>query len=175
MASMNLVACLALATVVAGSVLSNQRGPADAFRVMDVFDRAVSIYTSINDTDMKCATAFRKYLDLELKKCTYVWELKGHGGSAKRNATFDLEEGDAIDKLNYFINNDRTHPYSAHVIYSDYNACVVLQMSFLGHEQCMLWVKPAFVDDIPRHCRKNYKRKCSVRYPTYDSELCKEN
>ncbi|XP_037499438.2 uncharacterized protein LOC119373475 [Rhipicephalus sanguineus] len=142
---------------------------------MGVFQRGVSIYTSINDTYMQCATSRRTYLDLELKKASYVWELKGHGGSVKSNATFNLEEGEAVDTLNYYIDNDRTHVYTCHFFYTDYNTCVVLEMSFQGHNQCTLWVKPAVVDHVPGHCRKNYKKKCSVRFPTYDREQCKVN
>ncbi|XP_049267114.1 uncharacterized protein LOC119373549 [Rhipicephalus sanguineus] len=106
MASLNLVACVALATMAAGSVLPHRRGPVDAFRVIDEFDRGVSIYTSINDTDMKCATATRTYLDLEQKKATYVWELKGHGGSVKRNVTVNWQGGDAPDLPAYHIDYD---------------------------------------------------------------------
>ncbi|KAL1484651.1 hypothetical protein MTO96_032469, partial [Rhipicephalus appendiculatus] len=82
---------------------------------------------------MKCATAFRKDLDLEEKKASYVWELKGHGGSVRRNATFDLEAGETIDQLNYYIDNDRTQAYTGHLLYTDYNTCLVLEMPFLGH------------------------------------------
>ncbi|KAL1418925.1 hypothetical protein MTO96_005466 [Rhipicephalus appendiculatus] len=83
MASLNLVACLALATMVACSLLPDRRVPVDSIRVAEEFPRAVSIYTSVNDTVMMCTTANRTYFDLEQKKAAYVWELKGHGGSVK--------------------------------------------------------------------------------------------
>ncbi|KAL1418924.1 hypothetical protein MTO96_005465 [Rhipicephalus appendiculatus] len=119
--------------------------------------------------------ANRTYLDLEQKKASYVWELKGDGSSAKRNITVYWQEGEAPDLPSYYIDYDPTHSHIAHAFYTDYSTCVVMKMSFLGHDQCMLWVKPDVVDDIPRHCRHNYKRHCQVRYPTYDKELCKEN
>ncbi|KAH6926773.1 hypothetical protein HPB50_022158 [Hyalomma asiaticum] len=142
--------------------------------MLEAFPQAVSIYTSTNDTDLLCVTWNHTYLDLGLKKATFVWDLKGHRGSVKRNVTFDVEEGEAPDLLTYYIDNDRTQPLTGRCIYSDYDTCAVINLSFLGHDQCMLWVKPSVVHRVPRRCRNTYKQKCRVpaRYPTYDSRLC---
>nr|XP_037274599.1 uncharacterized protein LOC119167251 isoform X2 [Rhipicephalus microplus] len=143
--------------------------------VVQVFPRAVTVYTSTNDTVMLCTTATRSYMDLEQKKAGYVWELKGHGGSAKKNITVNWQEGDAPDRPTYYIDDDLKHYHVGHGLYTDYDTCLVLKMFVLDYDQCMLWVKPEVVDEIPRHCRQNYKRYCHVRHATYNRELCEDN
>nr|XP_037275308.1 uncharacterized protein LOC119167947 [Rhipicephalus microplus] len=175
MAASNLVTCLALATMAAGGFLPGRPEPVDLVRVVQAFPQFVNVFTSTNDTVMLCTTATRSYVDLEQKKGSYVWELKGHGGTAKRNLTVNWQEGDSPDRPTYYIDNDPTHHHVGHCLYTDYDACLVLKMFVLHYDQCMLWVKPEVVDEIPRHCRQNYERYCHVRQAMYNRELCEDN
>ncbi|XP_065295050.1 uncharacterized protein [Dermacentor albipictus] len=172
MTLLKLVACMMLATLVTASVLPKPRQPVDVFRMMAHFPRAVIVYASTNETALKCATTTRTYFDPGAKKATYVWDLKSDGYSVTGNIRYDVEEGNSPDAATFFVENDRTRPYTAICVYTDYNTCFVLKMPFQGQEQCMLWVKPAVIDSIPGHCRNKYKQNCPVRFPTYNNDLC---
>ncbi|XP_049527591.1 uncharacterized protein LOC125947228 [Dermacentor silvarum] len=105
MALLILVACIMLTTLVTANVVPDRREPVDVLRTMAHFERALIVYTSTNDTALKCATTTRTYFDLGTKKATYVWQLKGHDGSDKRNITYDVQEADSPDKATYFVEN----------------------------------------------------------------------
>ncbi|KAH6926774.1 hypothetical protein HPB50_022159 [Hyalomma asiaticum] len=106
--------------------------------MIEEFPRIAVIYASANDTDLLCATGNRTHLDRETKKSTYVWDLKGLQGSAKRNVTFDLEQEEAPDVMIYYLDNDRTQAYTARYPYTDYSTCMIIDISFLGdgHNRC---------------------------------------
>ncbi|XP_075556914.1 uncharacterized protein LOC142589004 [Dermacentor variabilis] len=172
---LNIGACVTLSVIVTASVVTNrpQREPTDGFRMLGAFPRVVAISSSNNDTSFKCLTATRTHFDLEAKRATYVWHLGGSRAStAKRNATFDIQAGNAPDQVTYYVDNDLTRPYTAFYNYTDYETCMVTIVPYDNHDHCLLWVKPALSHDVPRHCLDHYEQTCEVRVPQFDNDLC---
>uniref|UniRef100_A0A6G5A4I4 Putative lipocalin 35 lipocalin n=1 Tax=Rhipicephalus microplus TaxID=6941 RepID=A0A6G5A4I4_RHIMP len=172
---LNTGASVMFAVIVTGSIVTHHppREPTDAFRMLGAFPRVVAISSSNNDTSFKCLAATRTHFDLEAKKASYVWHLGGsHAATATRNVTFDIQAGNAPDQTTYFIDNDRTRPYTAYYNYTDYETCMVMIVPYNNHDHCLLWVKPAVTHAVPRHCLDNYEETCDVRVPQYDNDLC---
>ncbi|KAL1485465.1 hypothetical protein MTO96_047310, partial [Rhipicephalus appendiculatus] len=93
--------------------------------MIGAFPHVVAISSSNNDTSFKCLAATRTHFDLEAKRAVYVWHLGGsRAATATRNVTFNIEAGNAPDQTTYFIDNDRTHLYTAYYNYTDYENCM---------------------------------------------------
>ncbi|XP_077550734.1 uncharacterized protein LOC144163973 [Haemaphysalis longicornis] len=101
--------------------------------VIEAFPRLVAISTSSNSTNFKCLRARRTAFDAAAKTSSYVWHLKHHGG-APRKLVIDVEFGNSTHPTTYYIDNDRTQPLHAQVIYSDYQNCVVARIPTPEHE-----------------------------------------
>ncbi|XP_037275067.2 uncharacterized protein LOC119167655 [Rhipicephalus microplus] len=172
MASRNVGICLILAVLVPASMGGTRREPIDAFKAMENFTKGFSLYTSIDDSDFKCLTVSRISFNLEARKAVYVWHLKGPDGTVRTNVTFYVDDGEAPEKVTYFLDHDTTTIYTGSCLYTDYLTCAVNRVFFRGHDHCMLWVKPDVLQAVPRHCVDNYKANCPTRFPTYDPERC---
>ncbi|KAL3246927.1 hypothetical protein MRX96_057369 [Rhipicephalus microplus] len=62
--------------------------------MIGTFPNVVAIYTSTNDSSFKCLSAIRTNYDSEAKTASYVWPLRGHGGTERRNVTFIITPGE---------------------------------------------------------------------------------
>ncbi|XP_050038143.1 uncharacterized protein [Dermacentor andersoni] len=171
----NAATCVVLAVLVTAIIAANRREPTDAFRMIGAFPRAVSISTSSNDSSFKCLSAIRTHFDPQAKKATYVWRLRDDEGRVKKNVSFDIEEGNSIDQVTYFVDNDRTRPFTAYYNYTDYKNCMIIIVPYNGHDHCMLWVKRVIAHSVPQHCLERYEENCEVRVPTFENDLCKDD
>ncbi|KAH6926775.1 hypothetical protein HPB50_022160 [Hyalomma asiaticum] len=171
----NVGTCAVLALLVGAIIAANLRERTDAFRMIGAFPRPVTISTSTNDTSFKCLSAVRTHFDLKAKRATYVWRLRDDQGKVKKNVSFDIEEGNEIDQVTYYVDNDRTRPYTAYYNYTDYQNCMIIIVPYNGHDHCMMWVKRAVAHDVPQHCVDRYEENCDVRVTTYDNDLCKDD
>ncbi|XP_049276259.1 uncharacterized protein LOC125760346 [Rhipicephalus sanguineus] len=91
-----------------------QREGVDTFRTIGAFRKVVAISTSTNDTSFKCLTAIRTNYDAEAKTATYVWLLRGHGGTQRRNVTFTISAGTVPHQANYFVDADNSRVYTGY-------------------------------------------------------------
>ncbi|XP_077523681.1 uncharacterized protein LOC144134709 [Amblyomma americanum] len=172
----NLAACMLLAGLVTAHIAGHRRrDPTDSFRMFNAFRRMVAISSSTNDTSFKCMTAtLTRYNPLE-KKATYVWHLKARGDKPARNVTFDIEGSDIPDQVTYFVDNDQTQRFTAYYHYTDYRNCMVITVPYNNHNHCQLWVNPAVVHRVPKHCREIYEETCDVRISLFENNLCEDN
>nr|XP_037275065.1 uncharacterized protein LOC119167652 isoform X2 [Rhipicephalus microplus] len=115
----------------------------DTFRTIAAFQEVVAISTSTNDTSFKCLSAIRTEYDPEAKTATYVWRLRGQGGTERRNVTFTITAGTTSNQANYIVDAD-----------------------------CLLWVQRSVANDIPQNCLQNYEANCDVRVPIFEIDLC---
>ncbi|KAK8770483.1 hypothetical protein V5799_013052 [Amblyomma americanum] len=166
---------LLLGLAVATPVAHHRREPLDSFRMLAAFPRVVAIYTSTNDSDFKCLVGIRTSFDMQAKTASYLWPLKGHGGTKRRNVTFDITPGNVTDQTTYYVDGDNTRLHTGYHHYTDYRNCMVMTIRYRNHDHCLLWVKRSVVHSIPQDCVENYEAVCEVRVPTFDNELCSDD
>ncbi|KAL3223328.1 hypothetical protein MRX96_049829, partial [Rhipicephalus microplus] len=39
-------------------------------------------------------------------------------------------------------------------------------------QECILWMNPKDVKDVPQHCLDHYEDNCDMKNPSYDEESC---
>ncbi|XP_037499690.1 uncharacterized protein LOC119373698 [Rhipicephalus sanguineus] len=155
--------------------LNQQRERVDSFRMIGAFPKVVAISTSTNDSSFKCLSAIRTNYDGEAKTATYVWPLRGHGGTERRNVTFTITPGDVSDETKYFVDDDNSRVYTGYHHYTDYQNCMVMTVKYREHDHCLLWVKRSVAHAVPQNCLDNYEAKCDVRVPIFDNDLCHDD
>ncbi|XP_077537130.1 uncharacterized protein LOC144149443 [Haemaphysalis longicornis] len=151
------------------------REPIDGLRAIGVFRRVVAVSTNSNDSAFKCLSAIRTRYVPEEREATFVWNFKGHGGTAKKKLTFDIKFGNVSDQPTFFINKDYTRSFTAYYNYSDYENCLLAVIPTHDHEHCILWVKRSVAHAIPQNCLDHYEETCDVRVPQFDNDLCKDD
>ncbi|KAL1482283.1 hypothetical protein MTO96_033897 [Rhipicephalus appendiculatus] len=152
-----------------------QRERVDTFRTIGAFPRVVAISTSTNDTSFKCLSAVRTNYDAEAKTASYVWLLRGHGGTQRRNVTFTITAADVPDQAKYFVDADNTTVYTGYTHYTDLQNCLITTVTYRDHDHCLLWVKRSVAHAVPQNCLDNYEAKCDVRVPIFDNDLCNDD
>ncbi|KAH6925526.1 hypothetical protein HPB50_006570 [Hyalomma asiaticum] len=65
--------------------------------------------------------------------------------------------------------------YTAYHHYTDYENCMVMTVTYRGHDHCMLWAKRSVAHAVPQNCLDNYEASCDVRVPTFDNDLCRDD
>ncbi|XP_077550808.1 uncharacterized protein LOC144164164 [Haemaphysalis longicornis] len=143
------------------------------YRATEALPSVVAISTSSNSTNFKCLRAQRTSFDAAAKTTSYVWHMKHHGSGPKK-LVIDAEFGNATHPTTYYVDNDRTRPLHAQMIYSDYQNCLVAKIPTPEHEHCALWVTRSLAHRVPQDCLKHYEEACHVRVPVFDRDLCTE-
>nr|XP_037275064.1 uncharacterized protein LOC119167652 isoform X1 [Rhipicephalus microplus] len=144
----------------------------DTFRTIAAFQEVVAISTSTNDTSFKCLSAIRTEYDPEAKTATYVWRLRGQGGTERRNVTFTITAGTTSNQANYIVDADNTTVYTGYTHYTDFQNCLITTITYRDHDHCLLWVQRSVANDIPQNCLQNYEANCDVRVPIFEIDLC---
>nr|XP_037275063.1 uncharacterized protein LOC119167651 [Rhipicephalus microplus] len=147
----------------------------DSFRMIGAFPNVVAVYTSTNDSSFKCLSATRTNYDSEAKTASYVWPLRGHGGTERRNVTFIITPGEVRNQTKYFVDDDNSRVYTGYHHYTDYQNCMVMTIKYRDHDHCLLWVKRSVAHAVPQNCLDHYEAKCYVRVPTFDNDLCRDD
>ncbi|KAL1486912.1 hypothetical protein MTO96_031166 [Rhipicephalus appendiculatus] len=60
----------------------------------------------------------------------------------------------------------------ANFIYSDNEKCTVLEIPYKNDQECILWVNPKILKDVPQHCLDYYDDNCDMKNPAYDEQSC---
>uniref|UniRef100_A0A6G5A390 Putative lipocalin n=1 Tax=Rhipicephalus microplus TaxID=6941 RepID=A0A6G5A390_RHIMP len=167
--------CVVLAVLVGVVIAANRGERTDAFRVIEAFSRPVSIYKDSNNSPFKCLSATRTRFDPQAKEATYIWHLKDDHGKVKQNVSFDVEKGKEFDQVTFYVDDDRTQPFTAYLNYTDYQNCIVVIVPYSGHNHCMMWLQRRVAHNVPQNCLDKYEEKCGVKIPTFDSDLCKDD
>ncbi|XP_077486048.1 uncharacterized protein LOC144097148 isoform X1 [Amblyomma americanum] len=148
-------------------------GPPDAFEVFEAVLYAVAVRDVNTDPMLKCLTARRTDLDLEVPSATYVWSLNAGEDQPRKNATlyFTPAPSDATARL--VVNSDVDHPDYVRYLYTD-EECGIMEVHYFGY-QCTLWVPEIVGDTIPEHCLWVHAMICGEGVPLYDKKVCTEN
>ncbi|KAH7961748.1 hypothetical protein HPB52_011864 [Rhipicephalus sanguineus] len=147
-----------------------QHDVTDAFKMFRNFPVAIAMFDTDKDGDLDCLATVRSNFDEEGHKATYTWLLPGLNGHEKKNITFDLREGASPDKPIYTPEDGDGSDKVANFIYSDNKQCTVLEIPYKNELQCILWVNPKIVKDVPQHCLDYYEDNCDMPNPAYDDE-----
>ncbi|KAK8769797.1 hypothetical protein V5799_013738, partial [Amblyomma americanum] len=136
-----------------------------------------TVYASIEDPTLPCATALRTELDLPEKTATYLVHLKGLNGTEDQFVTYDysMATPDVPNKAALVVDKDYSNPLTIAVLFTDYQTCFVGILPFGDQaEQCMLWVEVEYLERIPQRCNdafansiripKNVERKKNTRH-----------
>ncbi|XP_077486049.1 uncharacterized protein LOC144097148 isoform X2 [Amblyomma americanum] len=144
---------------------------------LDIVFEAVLYAVAVRDVNtdpmLKCLTARRTDLDLEVPSATYVWSLNAGEDQPRKNATlyFTPAPSDATARL--VVNSDVDHPDYVRYLYTD-EECGIMEVHYFGY-QCTLWVPEIVGDTIPEHCLWVHAMICGEGVPLYDKKVCTEN
>ncbi|XP_037576977.2 uncharacterized protein LOC119459344 isoform X1 [Dermacentor silvarum] len=169
------VSLLLLALANASRPGNRRRETTDSLRMFTAFPHAVAVFTTKNDTSFKCLSTTRRHFNPRQKTVTYVWHFKNNTGHRRRDVVFDVDFSQTPGQGTFFINNDKTRPFTAIYNYSDYRACAVITTPYEGHDHCSMWVKRARVHNIPQHCLDKYEEICGIGENLVDRDICRDD
>ncbi|XP_077486163.1 uncharacterized protein LOC144097290 isoform X2 [Amblyomma americanum] len=134
-----------------------------------------TVYASIEDPTLPCATALRTEHDLPEKTATYLVHLKGLNGTEEQFLTYDysIATPDVPNKATLVVDKDYSNPVIITVLFTDYQTCFVGILPFGDQaEQCMLWVEVEYLERIPQRCNDAFKDSCGSGFLLYSKKLC---
>ncbi|XP_077545739.1 uncharacterized protein LOC144158606 [Haemaphysalis longicornis] len=146
----------------------------DTRKLYEAFPFVVAIFDQDEDGDLDCVTSTRTNIDVEANTATYVWSLQGGNGHEKRNITFNLKPGPTPDSAVYTPEDDKSKEELVSFIYTDYKDCVIVEMPFKNHLECMLWVSDEVKDNIPQLCLDMFEDICDDKISAYSRDMCDE-
>ncbi|XP_065295049.1 uncharacterized protein [Dermacentor albipictus] len=176
MAWLKLAVCLLLFALATANLPGNRRRETtDSLRMFSAFPHAVAVFTTKNDTSFKCLSTTRRHFDPLKKTVTYVWHFKNYTGHQRRDVVFDVDFSGTPGQGTFFINNNKTRPFTAFYKYSDYRTCAVIITPYGGHDHCSMWVRRAWVHNVPQHCLNNYEEICGIGDNLVDRDICRDD
>ncbi|XP_077494660.1 uncharacterized protein LOC144105416 [Amblyomma americanum] len=164
--------CLGLAQAVSAfGEHKLHRDEVNAFKVFDLFQNGVAVYTSSHDPSLECVTANRSVYEPN-KRVVYTWNLKGHRGSKKGKHVLEYLPGPRQDTVVAIQNGDTKHPRHVKFDYTNNKNCVVASFPYNG-EVCILWVPKEYISEVPQECIDHYEDICDDEVPAYREDNCK--
>ncbi|XP_077552582.1 uncharacterized protein LOC144172978 [Haemaphysalis longicornis] len=133
---------------------------------------AVAAYTSSDCPSYMCLNATRTRYDEETREVSYMWNFVGPNSTMTRSSLFDIHYGRTIDQTWFYIDGDSCRNYTAYMMYSDYQTCLVTISPYYQDNMCMLWVATWAVENIPKRCMDAFRVTCGEGYPDFSKELC---
>uniref|UniRef100_A0A023GCZ8 Putative lipocalin-2 1 n=1 Tax=Amblyomma triste TaxID=251400 RepID=A0A023GCZ8_AMBTT len=146
----------------------------DAFQVFANCPEAVLLYDNDETGSHLCLTTARQNFDENGPTATYVWQMKGLNGHAKKNITFHLKPGQTPDEAVFWLDADEGKEQVARLVYADYKSCGIFLVPLNGMIECMLWVTEEVKDNVPQYCIDQYDRNCDTKILEYSKDICSQ-
>ncbi|XP_049517580.1 uncharacterized protein LOC125943157 [Dermacentor silvarum] len=146
----------------------------DVFKVFEDHDYGIVMLDVDQDGDLDCLTAKRTELDINARTATYVWILKGLHGKEKTRVTFHLKPGPTPDLAVFTLDNADGPEQIVKLLYTDYDACALLEIPYGGKEECMLWGTSESKNNAPQSCVDQFRQHCGTEVVAYDEDTCSQ-
>nr|XP_037280917.1 uncharacterized protein LOC119174196 isoform X2 [Rhipicephalus microplus] len=117
----------------------------DAFKIYVHLDDVLAVSDINADGVLECVEAVRTEYQTQPKVATYLFLLKGHHGTEKKNVSVHIIPGTTPDKITIYFDN-----------------------------RCLLLVSKDKADNIPKSCITNFADLCGVSVNLYSEDLCPE-
>ncbi|XP_037280917.2 uncharacterized protein LOC119174196 isoform X2 [Rhipicephalus microplus] len=117
----------------------------DAFKIYAHLDDVLAVSDINADGVLECVEAVRTEYQTQPKVATYLFLLKGHHGTEKKNVSVHIIPGTTPDKITIYFDN-----------------------------RCLLLVSKDKADNVPKSCITNFADLCGVSVNLYSKDLCPE-
>ncbi|KAL3206920.1 hypothetical protein MRX96_039822 [Rhipicephalus microplus] len=163
----------------------------DAFKIYVHLDDVLAVSDINADGVLECVEAVRTEYQTQPKVATYLFLLKGHHGTEKKNVSVHIIPGTTPDKITIYFDNNNEQKFEAQYLYTDYETCAIVKGPY-GVERknkmpncsfylrtdtvagCLLLVSKDKADNIPKSCITNFADLCGVSVNLYSEDLCPE-
>ncbi|XP_070395666.1 uncharacterized protein [Dermacentor albipictus] len=134
---------------------------------MEKFENVVAISDSDNDTIFECLAAHRTDIDVEAQAATYMFDFFSSG----LHIPFRISRGETLGTVTFTVGMDLT-PLEGTVYFTDFENCVVVNAEYYTRDQCILWTRREFKDNVPQDCIDHFVDTCGVIVPEHSRDLC---
>ncbi|XP_037280916.2 uncharacterized protein LOC119174196 isoform X1 [Rhipicephalus microplus] len=145
----------------------------DAFKIYAHLDDVLAVSDINADGVLECVEAVRTEYQTQPKVATYLFLLKGHHGTEKKNVSVHIIPGTTPDKITIYFDNNNEQKFEAQYLYTDYETCAIVKGPY-GVERCLLLVSKDKADNVPKSCITNFADLCGVSVNLYSKDLCPE-
>ncbi|XP_065301919.1 uncharacterized protein [Dermacentor albipictus] len=146
--------------------------PPNAFKILAMDQFAAAVRDVNQDPMLKCLTATRIDLNLEVPSATFLWSFNRNDSATRKNATLHFTKGPSIDTANIVVDNDTAHPDVVRYLYADHAVtCAIMELRYFGY-QCTLWVRNTTKHSVSKKCFKAHAKLCANGVSLYDKNTC---
>ncbi|XP_049527890.1 uncharacterized protein LOC125947364 [Dermacentor silvarum] len=146
----------------------------NAFKILGMDRFAVAVRDVNQDPKLKCLTATRIDLNLDVPSATFLWSFNGNENATRKNATLHFTKGPSIDTANIVVDSDTDHPDVVRYLYADHDVtCAIMELRYFGY-QCTLWVRNTTKHSVSKKCFKAHAKLCANGVSLYDESTCRD-
>ncbi|XP_077552757.1 uncharacterized protein LOC144167338 [Haemaphysalis longicornis] len=142
----------------------------DPFEIFRTMDYAYAMFDMDRDGDLDCSVATRTELNEQEQSATYIWELTGPDGEARR-IQFHYVAIPGSDQATVTIGEGDAPPITSKFLYAD-SSCVIEALPLFRRPECFMGVPEEVKTNVSESCINQFEKNCHTIVRGFDETSC---